>query len=128
MRPRAQHGTFWGAMSGFTTTLIQIGAPPYFVFVLPQRLEKLVFAGTTVMFFAAANTMKVAPYFALGQFSASNLATSVVLLPLAVASNFLGIWLGRRTPTELFYKIAYLLVFFISLALIWQGTYELLKR
>ena len=51
-----------------------------------------------------------------------------MLLPLAIASNFLGIWLGRRTPTELFYKIAYLLVFFISLALIWQGTYELLKR
>ncbi len=54
-RPRASHGVFWGALSGFTTTLIQIGAPPYYAFVLPQRLEKMIYVGTTVMFFAAAN-------------------------------------------------------------------------
>jgi len=120
-RPRASHGVFWGALSGFTTTLIQIGAPPYYAFVLPQRLEKMVYVGTTVMFFAAANTMKIVPYFALGQFSTQTLGTSLVLLPFAVASNFVGLWLARRTPTELFYKIAYVLMFLISLGLIWQG-------
>ena len=44
-----------------------------------------------------------------------------MLLPLAIASNFFGLWLVRRTPTELFYKIAYVLMFVISLGLIWQG-------
>ena len=44
-----------------------------------------------------------------------------MLLPFAVACNFLGLWLARRTPTELFYKIAYMLMFLISLGLIWQG-------
>ena len=127
-RPSVPLAMFWGSLAGFTSTLIQVGAPPYQVHVLPQRLDKVTLIGTTMIFFALVNVMKIAPYFALGQFSARNLATSIVLLPLAVASNFLGIWLVRRTPTELFYKIAYLLVFFISLALIWQGTYELLKR
>ena len=47
------------------------------------------------------------PYFALGQFSANGLGTSLVLLPLAIATNLLGFWLVRVTPTELFYKIAY---------------------
>ena len=75
-----------------------------------------------MIFFALVNVMKLVPYFALGQFSPRTLATSLVLLPLAIATNFLGIWLARRTPTELFYQIAYLLVFLISLALIWQGT------
>jgi len=46
-------------------------------------------------------------------------------LPFAVASNVLGLWLARRTPTELFYKIAYVLMFLISLGLIWQGIAEL---
>jgi hypothetical protein len=32
------------------------------------------------------------------------------------------LWLARRTPTELFYRITYVLMFFISLALIWQGA------
>ena len=45
----------------------------------------------------------------------------MALLPLAVAANFLGIWLVRKTPTELFYQIAYRLMFLISLALLWQG-------
>src|SRR5262249_26521560 len=87
-KPRASRGVFWGALSGFTTTLIQIGAPPYYAFVLPQRLPKMIYVGTTVMFFAAANVMKIAPYMALGQFSTAGLTTSLALFPLAVACNF----------------------------------------
>src|SRR5262249_62198414 len=56
------------------------------------------------------------------QFSPRTLATSAVLLPFAVATNFLGLWLPRRTPTELHYRPTYLLMFLISLALIWQGA------
>jgi len=37
--------------------------------------------------------------------------TSLILMPVAVATNFLGVWLVRQTPTELFYRIAYTLVF-----------------
>ncbi len=126
-RPRASHGVFWGALSGFTTTLIQIGAPPYYAFVLPQRLEKMIFVGTTVMFFAAANVMKIAPYSALGQFSPSGLATSAALFPLAIAANYLGIYLVRLTPEALFYKITNWTVFLIGCELTRQGVTELLR-
>ena len=68
--------------------------------------------------------MKVIPYFALGQFSTSGLATSVVLFPLAIASNFLGIWLVRITPNELFYRITYLIVFLLSLELTRRGMFS----
>jgi uncharacterized protein len=77
--------------------------------------------GTGTMFFAAVNALKVIPYFGLGQFSAHGLATSFVLLPIAVAANFLGFWLVRITPTEVFYRIAYWMVLFISSGLLWQG-------
>lgn len=120
--PTAARGVFWGAVAGFTSTLSQAGGPPFQVHVLPQRMEKLTLVGTTTMFFAAVNLFKVVPYLALGQFSADGLGTSAVLLPIAVFTNFLGIWLVRITPTELFYRIAYWLVFFISLALLWQGS------
>jgi len=126
-RPSVAVGMFWGSLAGFTSTIIQVGAPPYQVHILPQRLDKLTLIGTTIIFFALVNVMKLAPYFALGQFSPRTLATPAVLLPFAVATNFLGLWLARRTPSELFYKIAYLLMFRISLALIWQGIHELLK-
>lgn len=126
-KPRASHGVFWGAASGFTTTLIQIGAPPYYAFVLPQRLPKMIYVGTTVMFFAAANTMKVVPYFALGQFSTAGLATSFALFPLAIVCNMLGIWLVRVTPEALFYQITNVIVFVLGCELTRQGVMELLQ-
>lgn len=126
-KPRAAHGVFWGALSGFTTTLIQIGAPPYYAFVLPQRLEKMIYVGTTVMFFAFANSLKVVPYLALGQFSTAGFATSVALFPLAIAANFLGIWLVRVTPEDLFYRITNVIVFLIGCELTRQGITELTR-
>ncbi|MCZ7641653.1 MAG: sulfite exporter TauE/SafE family protein [Pseudorhodoplanes sp.] len=121
----AASGMFWGAVSGFTSLLTQGGGPPFQIHILPQRLPKLTLVGTTTIFFAVVNALKIGPYFALGQFSFSNFSTSVALLPLAVATNALGIWLVRLTPTKLFYDLAYVLVLFVSLALMWQGAVEL---
>jgi len=125
--PTVPRGIFWGATAGFTSTLIQAGAPPFSVFVLPQRLPKMTLVGTMTVFFALTNVMKVAPYLALGQFSTATLATSALLLPLAVATNFAGIWLVRVTPVEVFYRISYWLVLVISVALTWLGAAALLR-
>jgi hypothetical protein len=127
-RMSAAGGVFWGALSGFTSFMTQGGGPPFQVYVLPQLLPKLVLVGTTTMFFAAVNAMKIIPYFMLGQFTARNLSTSVALLPIAIAANFAGVWLVRRTPTEIFYRIAYVLLLMISVTLLWQGCSELLVR
>jgi uncharacterized membrane protein YfcA len=120
-RPPVPLGLLWGALSGFMSLLIQVGAPPFQIHILPQRLDKLTLVGTSVIFFAFMNWMKIAPYFVLGQFSARNFGTSLVLLPLAIAANFAGIWLVRRTPQDRFYQIAYVLMLLISLGLLWQG-------
>jgi uncharacterized protein len=120
-------GVFWGTVAGFTSTLSQAGGPPFQVHVLPMRLPKLTMVGTYTVYFAVLNWLKIVPYFALDQFSEQTLTTSAVLLPLAVAANFLGIWLVRRTPTGLYYNIAYALVFLISLELIRSGIIGALR-
>lgn len=121
----AASGVFWGGVSGFTSFLVQGGAPPFQVHVLPQMLPKMTLVGTTAIFFATVNFLKIGPYFALGQFSPKNFATSLALLPIAVAANFLGIWLVRVTPVATFYRIAYLLVLCVSALLLWQGISDL---
>lgn len=118
----AASGALWGAVSGFTSFMTQGGGPPFQVYVLPQRLPKMTLVGTTTIFFTVVNLLKIGPYFALAQFTAKNFATSLLLLPIAVIANFCGIWLVRRTPTDLFYQIAYILLFVISLILFWQGV------
>jgi uncharacterized membrane protein YfcA len=126
-RKTALSGAFWGGVSGFTSFLSQAGGPPFQVHVLPQRLPKLTLVGTNVIFFAIVNALKIGPYFALGQFSAINFATSLVLLPTAIAANALGIYLVRVTPVETFYKIAYTLVFSVSVMLLWHGVSGLMR-
>jgi uncharacterized protein len=119
--PSTTSGVFWGGLAGFTSFLANSGAPPFQVHVLPLRLDKLTYVGTLTLFFAVGNILKVVPFFFLGQLNTPNLATSLTLLPLAIATNLAGVWLVRRTPTELFYRIAYVLVFLVSLELIRNG-------
>ncbi|HWL04090.1 MAG TPA: sulfite exporter TauE/SafE family protein [Xanthobacteraceae bacterium] len=122
---RAGAGVWWGSVSGFVSTLTQSGSPPFHIFTLPQRMPKMTLVGTTAIFFACVNAMKVIPYFALGQFSARNLATSMALLPLAFATNVLGIWLVKRTSMQAFYIFTYTLTLIISVALIVQGIWNI---
>jgi uncharacterized membrane protein YfcA len=115
-------GWIWGGLSGFTSFLTQGGGPPFQVYILPQRLPKLVLVGTTTIFFAVLNALKIGPYMALGQFNATNLTTSLALMPIAIGANMAGVYLVRHMPTGLFYRIAYVLLLLVSIMLLWQGS------
>jgi len=125
-RPSAWSGVFWGAGAGFTSAIASAGMPPFSVHILPQRMDKMRLVGTVTIFFAAVNLMRVVPYFALGELNRHNLLISIALMPLAIASNFLGFWLVQRIPTGPFYRITYLLMFAISAVLLVQGAVGLL--
>ena len=129
LAPRANlfTGVIWGSVGGFTTMLANAGGPAWQMHLLPQRLDKLTYVGTFTMLFAASNLMKIPAYGALGQLTGENLAIGAILLPLAVIANYAGIWLVRRTPTELFFRIAYVLMFVISIELIRSGLTEMAR-
>jgi uncharacterized membrane protein YfcA len=126
-RPNAATGIIFGTIGGFTTTLANAGGPAWQMHLLPQRLDKLTFVGTFTMLFAASNVMKIPAYGSLGQFTPDNLAIGAVLLPAALIANYAGIRLVRRTPSELFYRIVFVLMFAIALTLIWQGAAEIVR-
>ena len=119
-------GVFWGGVAGFVSMIANAGAPPFQVYVLPQRLPRDVFVGTGVFFFAAVNWIKTPAFFALGLFTRENLATSMVLLPLAAFATWLGVWLVRRVSVERFYKIIYATMAVVGLKLIYDGLSGLL--
>ena len=101
--------------------------PPFSVHVLPQRMDKMRLVGTVTMFFAAVNLMRVVPYVGLGQLTGETLLISLALMPLAIATNFLGFWLVQRIDTAAFYRITYALMFLISAVLLVQGVIGLLR-
>jgi len=127
LRPSAASGVFWGGASAFTSTIASAGMPPFSIHVLPQRMEKMRLVGTVTMFFAAVNVLRIFPYFGLGHLTRESLIVSAALMPLAIATNFLGFWLVNRIPTGPFYRITYALMFLISAVLLLQGVAGLLR-
>ena len=118
----APKGLFWSAFSGLTSTIAHAGGPPLSIYLLPQRLEKSVMVGTTVIFFAVINLVKVVPYAWLGLFDARNLSTSLVLSPLAPFGIWIGVALMRRLSEALFYRICYTLLLVVGVKLLWDGV------
>ncbi len=114
-------GRFWGTIAGFTSFVSHTGGPPFQMYMLPLRLTPVLFAGTAVVFFATVNAIKLIPYFLLGQFDATNLATSAMLLPLAPLATLAGVKLVRIVKPETFYRITYAMVLIISFKLIYDG-------
>ncbi len=120
--PSWAKGTLWGFVSSYTSFISQTAGPPLAVYMMPQRLPALTYAATATCFLTCINWMKVIPYYMLGQLNWGNLSTSLVLMPLALAATYLGLWMVRRIPAEPFYKIGYAALLIVSLKLAWDGA------
>ena len=103
-------GPLFGSAAGFTSQIAHAGGPPFQVWVMPQRLKRDVFVGTTAIFFGVLNWLKVPAYITLGQFTRENLIAAAALAPLAIGSSLLGVRLVRHVASERFYMITYLLL------------------
>ena len=114
-------GVIAGGVAGFTSFIAHAGGPPFQAYAIPQGLEKRTYAGTAVMFFFVVNMVKVVPYAMLGQFDATNVTTSLILIPLAPVGVLLGVWLVKRIDQQVFFRIIYGLIFSVGLKLLWDG-------
>jgi uncharacterized membrane protein YfcA len=115
-------GAILGVTSGFTSQIAHAGQPPFQMWILPKRLPPPALVGTTAIYFAVINWLKVPAYFALGQFTRENLLAAAVLMPLAIASTMAGVWIVRRTNPERFYTIIYVLMIAIGIELLWRAA------
>ena len=122
-RSPAWVGALFGVATGFTSQIAHAGGPPYQMWVMPRRLPRDTLVGTTAIFFAILNWIKVPAYVALGQFTRANLLTTASLLPFAVAGSLSGVWLVRRVPMARFYTIVYFLMTVAGAKLLWDGIF-----
>jgi uncharacterized membrane protein YfcA len=120
-RPGPLAGAFWGGVSGFTSTLAHAGGPPFAVYMLPQKLDKTLLVGTSVVFFLVVNYVKLVPYAFLGQLNLGNLTASLVFAPLAPLGIWLGVWLHARISERAFYRVSYALLFLTGVKLIYDA-------
>jgi uncharacterized membrane protein YfcA len=119
--PQTLPGIFWGSLAGFTSFISHAGAPPFQVYVLPQKLSKADFAGTATLVFAAINLAKILPYQDLRPYQWGDLMDAAYLVPFAIAGTFAGAVLTKKIPDKLFFLLVQIGLFAISLKLIWSS-------
>ena len=117
-RPRVWHGVGLGVLAGLTSTMAHAGGPLIALFLLPQRLHKDLFVGTTVAYFMVGNLMKLLPYALEGMFTAPRLGTCLVLVPAVVVGSFVGLALHKRVSDRVFRYVVYALTLLLALKLL----------
>jgi len=117
-RPHAVEGVVMGAIAGFTSTLAHAGEPPVVVYLLPQKLSPTLFVGTTIIFFAFTNAVKLIPYWSLGLLRGGNFLTIALLSPLCYIGIKLGACLNRYFSETWFKRFVYAALFITGIQLI----------
>lgn len=114
-------GSFWGGAAGLTSFISHTGGPPFQIYTLPLGMTPTMYSATTAFFFAIVNTMKLVPFFFLGQLSVNNLELSAALIPFGLAGVGLGVYLVRRISARAFYQIAYVLILLLGIKVLYDG-------
>jgi uncharacterized protein len=132
LAPPPPHGVqparaFWlSTISGFTTFIAHAGGPPIAMYLLGRRLEKAVYAGTTVAVFMLGNIVKVVPFILLGLDRPATLAGALALSPVVP----FGVWTGKlmhdRMDQEKLYFWCYVLLLLTGLKLMFDAVRALL--
>jgi uncharacterized protein len=116
-------GYFWGTIAGYTSTQIHAGGGPLSIYLLSQKLDKTILLGTIAIFMAVMNYLKLIPYTIMGAFNTENLATSLLLMPLAPIGVKIGRLIIEHVKQETIYRILYVGLFLSGLRLLQLGFF-----
>lgn len=114
-------GALLATTSGFTSFIAHAGGPPISAYVIPLKLSPVKFTATMAFFFFVVNLSKWIPYGLLGLLDLRNMATSLVLLPIAPIGVWIGVRLARRISQVWFYRFLYAGMFLTGVKLLWDG-------
>ncbi len=87
--------SLFGFAAGVTSTIAHAAGPVIQMYLLPQHLPKLRFAGTTCVYFLILNLVKMAPFTLLGRIQRDNLVLGLHLLPVIPLGVAVGYGLVR---------------------------------
>jgi uncharacterized membrane protein YfcA len=111
-------GTFWGILTGMTSFVSHSGAPPFQAFVLPQKLDKMSFAGTNTIAFAAINLFKLPAYASVGLLRDFQTTRFLALAIIAAFGAVLGRRIAQAMPDQIYIAMIEVILFVLSVYLV----------
>ncbi|WP_439521490.1 sulfite exporter TauE/SafE family protein [Marivita sp.] len=113
-------GVFWGIITGVTSYISHAGGPPYQAYVLPQKLDKMVYLGTTTILFTVVNLLKVPPFILAGQITWDSASQAIWLAPFALAGAWSGSAVSRVLPERVFFLLIEIALAAVSFKLLYE--------
>ena len=119
-------GIFWGTITGITSFITHSGGPPSQAYLLPQRLPKLVFAGTVAIAFTIGNLAKLPGYWVIGALDRLDWSLTALLVAAGICGTFLGRRVVEMLPEEAYRTAIKTLLLLLSIVLVTKGGLGLL--
>ncbi len=118
--PNHRIGVPCGLGAGITSTFAHGAGPVVSLFLIPQRMPKEIYVGTTVLVFTWINWIKLPFFAAKGILTRETLLTGLYYLALVPVGVWLGVGLNRRISERLFLRMVYGLTLLTGLQLIFN--------
>ena len=115
---RPWHGWLAGTTAGFASSLAHSGGPPVSIYLMLQDVTPIVFNGTSVLFFAILNWIKVPYYLYIHLFDFQRLWQIAWLAPIVPLGVWFGRWMSTKISKEVFDGIMVAILALTALLLI----------
>ena len=109
-KPAWWHGFLVGVAAGFSSTLAHAAGPIIALFLIAQKLDKVVFVASSSLFFFVTNLMKLPPYVYSGLINKDVLKVDLHLLPMIPLGIGVGWLMNRWLPQKYFVYVVYVLL------------------
>lgn len=128
LMPEPYRSHLIGAFAAVSSTLAHAAGPIIAMYLLPLKLDRQLFVGTSAIYFFLLNTAKLPAYHASGMFSQVSPAFALKFLPLVIAGALFGIWINRRLSDKLFTRVVYIVTFALGWYCLFDGLRALYHR
>lgn len=119
-------GRTTGAFAGISSTLAHASGPIIAMYLLPLKLDRRLYVGTSAIYFFMLNTAKLPAYYLSGQFQHASIGFTLQFTPLLVFGALFGVWVNRRLSDKFFSQLIYLITFLLGWYILYDGVRGLL--
>jgi uncharacterized membrane protein YfcA len=126
--PEPWRGTLTGGFAGTSSTLAHAAGPIIAMYLLPLKMERRQFVGTSAFYFFLLNSTKVPFYFAAGMFEKVPWSFSLLFAPLVLGGAIVGWFILRQLSDKRFSQITYFVTFALGWYLLIDGAVRLIAH
>lgn len=121
-------GWLTGSFAGASSTIAHAAGPVIAMYLLPLRMPRQQFVGTSALYFFLLNSSKMPFYLAAGMFESADVGFSLRFAPLVLAGAIAGWLILTKINDRVFSRIVYAATFVLGLYLLGDGLFRILQN